>query len=76
MRITTKGQVTIPKEIRDHLTIVPHDEVDFIVKEAQVILIKSNCPVNRFQEHLKKKMKGTGTIKMSTDEIMLLTRGE
>lgn len=30
MRVTTKGQVTIPKEIRDHLGIVPGSEVEFL----------------------------------------------
>lgn len=75
MRLTTKGQVTIPKEIREQLTIAPHDEVDFIVKDGQVILVKSDRSVDRFQEHLK-KIRGRGTVGMSTDEIMQLTRGE
>lgn len=75
MRLTIKGQVTIPKDIREHLTIAPYDEVDFIIKDGQVILVKSDHSVNRFQEHLK-KIRGKGTVEMSTDEIMQLTRGE
>lgn len=75
MRLTTKGQVTIPRDIREHLAVAPHDEVDFIVKDGQVILVKSDRSADRFREHLK-KIRGKGTVGMSTDEIMRLTRGE
>ncbi|MGE0500914.1 MAG: AbrB/MazE/SpoVT family DNA-binding domain-containing protein [Rhizobiaceae bacterium] len=40
MRVTTKGQVTIPKEIRDHLGIVPGSEVEFVREETGVVLKK------------------------------------
>lgn len=75
MRLTTKGQVTIPRDIREYLAVAPHDEVDFIVKDGQVILVKSDRSADRFREHLK-KTRGRGTVGMSTDEIMRLTRGE
>lgn len=75
MRLTTKGQVTIPKEVREYLSLVPYDEVDFLVENGQVILVKSNRTVDHFQEYLQ-KIRGKGTITMSTDEIMQLTRDE
>lgn len=36
-RITTKGQITIPKEIRDKFNIKPHDIGEFMVKEGKII---------------------------------------
>jgi AbrB family looped-hinge helix DNA binding protein len=38
MRVTEKGQVTIPKEIRDRLGIGPGSEVDFVERDAVVTL--------------------------------------
>ena len=40
MRVTEKGQVTIPKPIRDRLAIEPGSEVDFVVSEEGVMLVK------------------------------------
>lgn len=40
MRVTEKGQVTIPKEIRDRLRIGPGSEVEFVEREAGVVLEK------------------------------------
>jgi AbrB family looped-hinge helix DNA binding protein len=39
MRVTTKGQVTIPKEIRDYLRIRPGSEVDFVISGDGVTLV-------------------------------------
>ena len=73
MRVTTKGQVTIPQHIRERLGITPHSEVDFILEEDRVILVKTDdAPTqDAFDEVL-----GIATTGMSTDEIMALTRGE
>jgi len=38
MRVTEKGQVTIPKEIRDHLGIVPGSDVEFVRDEKRAWL--------------------------------------
>lgn len=74
MRVTTKGQVTIPLEIRKKMKITPASEVDFIVgKDDRVYIVKvdSAPPVKRFS-----KLRGVATVKMSTEEIMALTRTE
>lgn len=43
MRVTEKGQVTIPKGIRDRLGIGPGSEVDFLVDDAGVVkLVRGN----------------------------------
>ena len=46
MKVTTKGQVTIPARIRDYLGIVPHCDVDFLIREEQVVLTKPT-PVSK-----------------------------
>ncbi len=75
MRITSKGQVTIPQEIRDRMGLMPHTEVDFFVKGDTVILRKAPGQTGRGRlivEHLR----GRGDVRMSTEEIMALTRGD
>jgi AbrB family looped-hinge helix DNA binding protein len=77
MRITTKGQVTIPQEIRERLGLLPYSEVEFdVVGESVRIRKKKGTKTRgrRLIEHLRqghKPMPG-----MTTDELMALTRGE
>jgi AbrB family looped-hinge helix DNA binding protein len=74
MRVTTKGQVTIPQEIRQKLGISSASEVDFVVGEdGRVYLIKK---ATQKTEGRFAKLRGVATVKMSTDEIMALTRSE
>jgi AbrB family looped-hinge helix DNA binding protein len=77
MRITSKGQVTIPKEIRDEFELFPGTEVEFVAEGGQVKVRKLAGGRNRGREiveHLRRA--SGGDIKMSTEEIMRLTRGE
>lgn len=77
MKITSKGQVTIPKEIRDKFGLLPGTEVEFFAEEGQVKVRKLEGGRTRGQEivdHLRQA--SGGDIKMSTEEIMRLTRGE
>jgi AbrB family looped-hinge helix DNA binding protein len=72
MRVTTKGQVTIPQNIREKLRIAVNSEVDFLEDDGRVYLVK------RTGHPLPKKfraLRGVATVKMTTDEIMALTRG-
>lgn len=75
MRITTKGQVTIPQQIRERLRLLPNTEVDFALRGDVVELRKAAAPPRRGRQ-LVEQMRGRGTVRMSTDEIMALTRGE
>ena len=77
MRITSKGQVTIPKEIRDEFGLLPGTEVEFVAEGDDVKVRKLEGGRTRGQEiveHLRQA--SGGDIKMSTEEIMRLTRGE
>ena len=77
MRITSKGQVTIPKEIRDEFGLLPGTEVEFIAEGGQVKVRKMKGGRNRGREIVEQlKRASGGDIEMSTDEIMRLTRGE
>ena len=72
MRITTKGQVTIPLHIREKLEITPATEIDFIEEKGKVYIIKR--PGTNKSSHRFRKLRGVATVRMTTDEIMALTR--
>ena len=74
MRVTTKGQVTIPQHIREKLGITPATEIDFVEEEGRILLVKrkaGNGAVRKFA-----KLRGSATVKMTTDEILKLTRSD
>lgn len=73
MRITSKGQVTIPVEVREQAGLLPDTEVEFEVRNQVVVLRKvHNAP--RRGPRLVARMRGKATKKFSTDQIMALTR--
>lgn len=75
MRITAKGQVTIPQHIRERLGLVPDTEVEFEVEGDEVRLRKATGTKGRGWR-LVEHMRGRGSVRMTTDEIMALTRGD
>ena len=75
MRITSKGQVTIPLAVRKATGLLPNCEVEFTVEGQKVIMRKAARQPSR-GERIVRRLRGSGNIKMRTDEIMALTRGE
>jgi antitoxin PrlF len=73
MRVTSKGQVTIPRDVRKRLGITPGSEVDFPLDEEGVRLVRARTSKGKAAVG---RMIGRGTVKLTTDEIMALTRGE
>ena len=72
--VTSKGQVTIPKAVRDRLGIVAGDPVDFEMSpDGRVVLVKSGAKPGPSRFEALRGCAGPG---LSTDEIMALTRGE
>jgi AbrB family looped-hinge helix DNA binding protein len=71
MKVTSKGQVTIPLEIRRRLGITVDSEVDFKedTRGVYIVVRKSAQPRSRFGQY-----RGAATAHMSTEEIMSLTR--
>lgn len=75
MRVTSKGQVTIPAEIRERFGIMPETEVEFVVEGDVVVLRRVEGRAGRGKS-LVQRLKGRATTRMSTDKIMALTRGK
>jgi AbrB family looped-hinge helix DNA binding protein len=74
MRITSKGQVTIPQEIRLRLGLHPESEVAFDVVGNTARIRKVEGRPGRGRG-LVARMRGRATTRLSTDEILALTRG-
>jgi AbrB family looped-hinge helix DNA binding protein len=74
MRVTTKGQVTIPAEIREQFGFLPDAEVEFIVVDGAVHLRLAERPRVRRGERVAARLRGRADSTMTTDEILALTR--
>ena len=77
MRITSKGQVTVPLPIRERAGLVPGSEVEFEIGEDGVVRLRraGEQPRNAALEEAIGRLRGSATSGMSTEEIMALTRG-
>lgn len=75
MKITTKGQVTIPQAIREKLGLLPHTEVDFEVRGDVVVVTKATGNATRGRR-IVDAIRGRGDVPMTTEEILALTRGD
>ncbi len=73
MRVTIKGQVTIPSHIREKLGITPNTDVNFLEEGGRVYLTKKKVTIPK--KNKLRRFRGIATVKMATDEIMALTRG-
>jgi antitoxin PrlF len=70
--VTAKGQITIPKAVRDALGVKPGSKVDFKpLDDGHIAIVKQGPkPKGRFD-----RFRGVATTKLTTDQIMALTRG-
>ena len=73
MRITSKGQVTIPVAIRKRAGLMPHTEVSFAITRGVVTLRKATASAGRGRR-LIERLRGAATTRMTTAQIMALTR--
>jgi AbrB family looped-hinge helix DNA binding protein len=76
MRVTSKGQVTIPQNVRESMGILPAEtEIEFMQDEnGRWYIVKAKTVKTRVSRF--RTAHQTGKLTMSTDEIMTLTRGE
>lgn len=76
MRITSKGQVTIPADIRARAGLLPHTEVRFAYdgKAVTVLPVRSRAAARNTGDFVD-RMSGRSDVGMTTDEIMALMRG-
>jgi len=76
VRITSKGQVTIPIEIREQLGLLPDTEVEFSIDRDAVRMTKAAQPGSRSRGRgVVQHMRGRATSGLTTDQIMALMRG-
>lgn len=76
MRVTSKGQVTIPIEIRQALGLLPYTEVEFELMDGWVKLKKKDDGERARGRRVLEALRGRADTGMSTDEILALTRGK
>lgn len=73
--LTSKGQVTIPKPIREALHLQPGSPVDFVVNDqGQVVIIPAQSAMP--SEDRFARVRGTATVKWRTDTLMQLLRDD
>lgn len=80
MRVTSKGQVTIPKDVREKLGVQPGDEVGFREEGQAIIVVNETRAAGRnagleLARHLAEVGKRLNRSKYTTEELMELTRG-
>ncbi len=84
MRVTSKGQVTIPKEVRDALGIAPGTDVGFQEEDGKIVLVNRDeqaeesrgARMVRLMVEFGDRMRREGRLNnLTTDEIMEMTRG-
>ena len=74
--LTSKGQVTIPMQIRDALNLEPGCAVDFAVnREGDVVVHKVGAKSSRKPDRFE-SARGKADIKWRTDDLMALLRGK
>lgn len=76
MRVTSKGQVTIPIEIRRQAGLLPDTEVEFVVEDGNVVVRKATRASTGRGQRLFESLRGRAQAGWTTEEIMALTRGE
>jgi AbrB family looped-hinge helix DNA binding protein len=77
MRITSKGQVTIPANIREEAGLLPGSEVEFAWDGTAVRILRARSERSAGRgARIVRHLRGRSTIDMTTDEILALTRAE
>jgi AbrB family looped-hinge helix DNA binding protein len=78
MQVTSKGQVTIPQEIRNRLGLLPHTKVAFELAGDHARIRKAAREAGESGRGglALEALRGTANVRLNTDEIMALTRGE
>ena len=76
MRMSSKGQLTIPLGGRNALGLFPMSELEYTIKGESLVLRKASRKVTRGKALVERLRGARAGITMSTDEIMALTRGK
>jgi AbrB family looped-hinge helix DNA binding protein len=74
MRVTSKGQVTIPVDIRSRFGFLPDTEVEFVVEDDTVKLVRATQTGDTRGDRAVRRLRGRAVSHLTTDEILALTR--
>lgn len=74
MRVTEKGQLTIPKHLRDELGIGAGTEVE-VERQGDTLVVRKAVDRPSRGQQIVERLRARGDIAMTTDEVMALTRG-
>ena len=81
MRVTSKGQVTIPRDLRERAGIAPNSDVFFGIENGKITIEpRDGKSENGNRERLRRfldtlnRIEGTGDPSISADDVMALTR--
>lgn len=79
MKITSKGQVTIPQAVRERAGLHPHSEVEFEVRPNGEVVMRPVAqrvsPVRAAFTRVRGSANATAFKDMGTDEFMRFLRG-
>jgi len=80
MRITSKGQVTIPKAVREKLGVGPGSDIGFREEGEKIVLVptensKEGNAGRKLVQHLQEMGRKAKRVPMTSEELMELTRG-
>lgn len=76
MRVTSKGQVTIPIAIRERCGLQPHSEVRFVEEDVRVFIEPQRGDNSRGEDAIRRLRQARLRTRLSTDQLLALTRGE
>lgn len=74
LKIIGKGKITHPKRVREKLGVAPLSKVEFVEEIGRVFLVNKGVGEPENQDFAR--LRGCARVRMSTEEVMLLTRGE
>jgi AbrB family looped-hinge helix DNA binding protein len=74
MRVTSKGQVTIPVGIRERFGFLPDTEVEFVVEGSTVRIVRASRSEETRGDRVVRRLRGRAVSRLTTDEILALTR--
>lgn len=75
MRITSKGQVTIPRAIRERYGFMPETDIEFIEQNGWIGIRRTDSAKGHSIDEVIANLRGSGAGSLTTDQIMELTRG-
>ena len=75
MRITSKGQVTIPQVIREKYGFMPETDVEFVERDGSITIQRADARKPDRADQFLRRLAGSRHGMLSTDEVMELTRG-